>query len=342
VSIRLKASAPFGAVAFTATLLSSANACAHHSHANIDRSNIQQHTGVVTEYGWSMPHVYLKVQAPNASGAVVEYSIELLHPPGMLERGWNRDSFVPGETITWQGASDVDPDRYYSGLDWVEKADGTRLSAASVSFDVAPSTDFTGLWKRDLRGGRPHYFPPEDWPYSERGQALVDRFAESQNPMIECIDPGPPKYLLLPYPIEISRPDETTIVMAGELRQHPRVVHLDRDHPKGPASALGHSVGWFEGDELVVETANFIADRWGTHTGVDSSEHKHLLERFRLSNGGLSIDVEITVTDPIYLSAPVTFDYHLTKLPDRELVQVPCTRDSARLFLEGGYQDAGR
>lgn len=310
---------------------------AHHSHANIDRNNIQQHSGIVTEYGWSMPHVYLKVRAPNPQGEVVEYSIELLHPPGMLERGWDAQSFAPGDPITWEGAADRDPNRYYSGLTWAEKADGTRLTTAAVQFDVPPSSDFTGLWKRDLRGARPHYFPPADWPYTARGQSLVDGFDESRNPMIECLDQGPPKYVLLPYPLLITRPDSQTIVMRGELRAAPRIIHLDRDHPPGARSVLGHSVGWLEGDELVVETTHFVADRWGSHTGIDSSEQKHLLERYSLSNGGLGLDVEFTISDPVYLAEPVTFEYHMSKLPDRELIDVPCTSESARLFLEGGF-----
>lgn len=311
---------------------------AHHSHANIDRNNIQRHTGIVAEYGWSMPHVYLKVRAPNPRGEVVEYSIELLHPPGMLERGWDESTFKPGDTITWEGPSDRNPSRYYSGLTWAERADGTRFTTAAARTKVVPSKDFTGLWVRDLRGGRPHYTPPDDWPYSAAGSALVAQFDESQNPAIECISQGPPKFVLLPYPIEITRPDEATIVMRGELRDEPRIIHLDRDSPIGPPSKLGHSVAWMDGEALVVETTHFVADRWGTHTGVDSSEQKHLLERYTLTDGGRALDVEITVTDPVYLSEPVTFVYHMAKIADRELIDVPCTHESAALFLEGGYQ----
>jgi hypothetical protein len=314
-------------------------ALGHHSHSNIDPKNSQQHSGVVTEYGWSMPHVFLQVRAPNPRGEVVEYSIELLHPPGMLERGWDADTFKPGDPITWEGAADRNPDRYYSGLTWAEKADGTRLSTAAVEFKVAPSTDFTGLWKRDLRGERPHYFPPGDWPYSPAGQAMVAQFNEDQNPMIECLNPGPPKYMLLPYPIKISRPDEHTILMHGELRAEPRVVHLTSELPAGPASTLGQSVGRIEDEQLVVETSHFAPDRWGMHTGVDSSNQKYIVERYSLSNGGLSLDIEFTVTDPVYLSESVTFNYHLSKLPDRELIDVACTSTSARLFLEGGFVD---
>ena len=125
--------------------------------------------------------------------------------------------------------------------------------------------------------------------------------------------------------------------MHGELREDARVVYLDRDHPTGAPSVLGHSVGWFEGDELVVETTNFLADRWGSHTGVDSSSEKQLLERFSLSNNGMSLDVLITITDPVYLSEPVTFEHHWRKLADRELVQAPCTLESSKLYIEAGF-----
>lgn len=49
-------------------------------HANLDMSKSMVHKGTVVRYGWSMPHVYMKVNAPNSKGEIVEYSIEMLHP----------------------------------------------------------------------------------------------------------------------------------------------------------------------------------------------------------------------------------------------------------------------
>ena len=312
---------------------------AHHSHSNLDRNNIQRHTGVVSQYGWTMPHVFLKVMSPNLKGEIVEYTIEMNHPPGMQQIGWDRDTFKLGDVITWEGSSDKDPSRYYSGLSWVEKADGSRVGRDQKdAAAVQPSYDFTGLWKRDLRGVRPYYEPPAGWPYTPLAQAIVDGFNENQNPQVGCEDPGPPKYMILPYPIQISRPDDKTIVIAGELRAEPRVVYLDRTHPPKEPSALGHSVGWFEGTELVVETTNFVADRWGIHTGVDSSDQKNLMERFSLSQDGMALDIVIAVSDPIYLEETVVFEHHLTKMADRTLSNVPCSLESARLYLEGGYR----
>ena len=114
-------------------------------------------------------------------------------------------------------------------------------------------------------------------------------------------------------------------------------MHLNGTGTPGRASKLGFSKGWFEGDELVVETSNFVADKWGTHTGIDSSDQKHLVERFRLSGDGLHLYASITVTDPVYLAEPVTFEHEWYKLADREVIQAPCTMEAARLYIEAGY-----
>ena len=309
---------------------------AHHSHSSLDRNNIQTHRGTVTQYDWRMPHVFIKVMAPNPAGEVVEYSIEVLHPPAMMQRGWRKDSLKPGDQITWEGAADKNPDRAYSGLNWLEKSDGTRLEMDKNAVEVEPSTNLTGLWVRDLRGGKPHYVPPADWPYTALAQEKVDGFHESQNPQVNCQNPGPPKATLLPYPMKIRRPDDQTVILDYELRDAPRVIYLDGRPPPEERSALGHSVGRFDDDVLVVETTNFTADQWGIHTGVDSSEQKQLVERFTLVDDGRALNIQMTVTDPVYLSAPVTIDYYMSKIPDRDLVDIPCTLENARLYLEAG------
>ena len=332
-------------MAAAVAVLAPVAALAHHSHASLDREDVRVLSGVVTRYGWTMPHVFLKVEAPNREGEIVEYTIELQNPPSMTRNGWDSDTFKSGDRITWEGPHDKNKSRYYTGMTWAERGDGIRVgTASSVAAEevqeVQSSTDFTGLWVRDLRGGPMHFYPPEGWPYTALGRELVANFDETSNPQTECMNPGPPKYMLLPYPVEISRPDDRTVVMRGELREHARVVHLDRNVPPAEPSVMGHSVGWFEGDQLVVETTNFVADRWGSHTGVDSSAEKRLLEGFSLANEGMALEVSITITDPVFLAEPVTFDHYFRKLADRELVEAPCTLESSTLYLEAGYPEA--
>ncbi len=323
----------------TVMLGGAGSAAAHHSHASLNMQDVRTFSGVVTRYSWTMPHVFLKVRGPDPNGELVEYSIEMNHPPSMAKKGWSRDSFKPGDRIIWRGPHDHNPERHYTGLRWAERGDGKRFDMDdNPEGDVVPSTDFTGLWRRsDIGGFNPHYRPPEDWPLNERGQAMVDAFHEDNNPMVRCGNPGPPKAMIVPYPVSITRVDDDHFEFERELMAEKRVIHMDHDHDPGEPSRLGYSQGRFEDGALVVETTNFIADPWGSHTGIDSSAEKHLIERFELIEGGMYLMAEITVTDPVYLSEPVTFLHRWVKQADREVIQAPCTMEAARLYLEAGY-----
>ena len=61
---------------------------------------------------------------------------------------------------------------------------------------------------------------------------------------------------------------------------------------------MGESVGWYEGDTLVIDTIGFndktVVDRFGTpHT-----EKLHVVERWRVIDQGLTLRVDIEVDDP--------------------------------------------
>ncbi len=138
--------------------------------------------------------------------------------------------------------------------------------------------------------------------------------------------------------MKISRPEAGVFVLDYELRDQQRVFRLDQEVPPAPPSKVGQSRAWMDGDALVVETTNFVADRWGSHTGVDSSEQKRLLERFTLIEGGMTLRVQMTLTDPVYFTAPVEIDYYMRKVADRELVPATCSLESARFFIEAGFE----
>ena len=174
----LKRKLSFSLVAFVLTLPLASSA--HHSHSTINRDDVRQYSGVVTKYGWAMPHVYLKVKGPDDNGNIVEYSIEMGSPPSLVQRGWGKDTWKPGDRITWEGAHDRNPDRHYTGLTWAEKSDGTRVgNTVGGEAPPEPSTDFTGLWARSDPGGfKPHYTPPEgstSWATWTRAQLTRSR-----------------------------------------------------------------------------------------------------------------------------------------------------------------------
>ena len=117
-------SAILGAAMFLAPL-----AEAHHSNSAFYVDKVITIKGVVKEFRWSNPHVWIILSVDDGKGNKVDWKVEG-RPPGILGRaGWTPKSLQPGETIT----IDLSPakDDTASGLiARVTKADGTILANA--------------------------------------------------------------------------------------------------------------------------------------------------------------------------------------------------------------------
>jgi hypothetical protein len=77
-----------------------APAFAHHSFAMFDREKFTSVTGVVKEYEWTNPHVWIHIMVPEAQGKSVEWSFEMQSIAQDTRAGWRPDSVKPGDKIT--------------------------------------------------------------------------------------------------------------------------------------------------------------------------------------------------------------------------------------------------
>ena len=98
-------------------------------------------------------------------------------------------------------------------------------------------------------------------------------------------------------------------------------------------SPLGHSIGRWDGDTLVIDSIGFAAPPAGV-TGVVFGAGKHLIERLSLAEDRLHLRYEFTLMDSNYLVGPVTFSTRWDHRPDLELSRVACDPDVAQRFLE--------
>jgi hypothetical protein len=92
------------------------------------------------------------------------------------------------------------------------------------------------------------------------------------------------------------------VVLVGESNHDARIVRLaDRRHPPAAVSAwMGDSVGWWEGETLVVETTNLSpADRWRWNEGdwIPLTPQARFVERFTRTGQGTLL-YSFTVDDP--------------------------------------------
>ena len=89
-----------------------------------------------------------------------------------------------------------------------------------------------------------------------------------------------------------------------------RMVYTDgRKHPPATdAFYHGHSVGWMEGKTFVVETTNLTwdPDGYDDHSHIARSHMATFVERYTLKDKD-TMELAITVTDPLFLKQPFTF-----------------------------------
>jgi len=73
---------------------------AHHGNAAFDAEKRVTMKGTVTEWFWANPHCFLQFDAKDDSGSVVHWVAETSNPPDMINRGWSKETFKPGDEVT--------------------------------------------------------------------------------------------------------------------------------------------------------------------------------------------------------------------------------------------------
>jgi hypothetical protein len=122
-----------------------------------------------------------------------------------------------------------------------------------------------------------------------------------------CVPDGLPRVLATPYPFEIIQAPPGQVTIIHELNHQIRVVALDKPMPDEKELTTfpfynGHSVGRFDGDTLVIETAGFNEKTFLDATGAPHTDEMKTTERVRRISPTQLEDV-ITVHDPEYYSA---------------------------------------
>src|SRR5579872_4234456 len=81
-------------------LIASASLAAHHGASEFDPTKRVTLKGTVVEWFWANPHCFLKFDVKDDSGNVVHWVAETSNPPDMLNRGWSKQTFKPGDEVT--------------------------------------------------------------------------------------------------------------------------------------------------------------------------------------------------------------------------------------------------
>jgi hypothetical protein len=119
-----------------------------------------------------------------------------------------------------------------------------------------------------------------------------------------CVPDGLPRALATPYPFEIFQAPAEQITIVHELNHQVRVIAMDQPMPSEKELVTlpyynGHSVGHFDGDTLVIESAGFNEKTFLDSTGAPHTDEMRTVERIRRISTTELEDV-ITIHDPMY------------------------------------------
>ena len=327
------------------SLMVSAPAPGHHSDAGLDMESLVTLVGTVNNFFWRNPHVYFTIEAINENAEIKEWSLQMGSTITVSRMGWNRDTLSPGDQVSVQAHPSIDG-RPYAYVRAVEKEGGLSSGEVFREPDVTiGATSLEGKWLAKLSeiprypGGFDGFFIA-NLKLTKKGIAARAAYdpLSADNPESLCIGRPTPAMIVSStrYPIQIQfNNDEKTIEIRSQYWDEVRTIYMDgRKHPdSNKRFASGHSIGHWSGKTLVVDTRNFLNHRSPYQIGLPSGEHKHVVERYQLIEGGTRIAVEFMLEDPEYISEPMTHSRELIYTPQIPMSPFDCNPNATRMFM---------
>jgi len=113
---------------------------AHHGTAAFDTEKMLTFKATVTEWDWSNPHCLLQFDVKGDDGQVVHWLAETQNPVTMVDGGWSKASFKPGDQVTVTLVP-VKNGKPIGRIKHVVLANGTTLDAEAGITAKAPKPD---------------------------------------------------------------------------------------------------------------------------------------------------------------------------------------------------------
>lgn len=170
-----------------------------------------------------------------------------------------------------------------------------------------------------VEGGEIPYLPAAAAKKKENFESRL-----TADPEVKCYMPGVPRATYMPYPFQIVQTPQS-ILMAYEYAGATRTIHMDKAPANPVESWMGHSVGRWEGDTLVVDVTGLNDQTWFDRAGNFHSDALHVVERYTpLSPDALAY--EATIEDPKVFSRPWKISMPLYRRLDRnvQLMEFKC------------------
>jgi hypothetical protein len=200
-----------------------------------------------------------------------------------------------------------------------------------------PAFDITGTWLHDGRRAPFNFAPPAD---AKLTPAAKDHFEAAKRARAAgmayhddigaCWPAGMPVIMTRVWPIAmIQKP--TAIYMISGFMNSVRIVYTDGRPHTDPDIVIpsfnGESIGRWEGDALVVDTKYFPGEHQWVDAGIPASDQLHIVERMRLIDGGKTLEIAYTLSDPKSWEGEWKMTKFWRRVDDQDITEASCLPD---------------
>src|SRR5712691_11524042 len=210
---------------------------------------------------------------------------------------------------------------------------GKANLAAPAPKTLDGKPDLSGVWRSG--GSRPRFdydiaptFKPEDFqPWAEDLRLKRVQDFRKDSPLAQCLPVSLPFLNSRGLARIVQTPGLIVVLHESPNSPHRTIFTDGRALPKDPNPTwLGYSVGHWDGDTLVVESAGFNDRGWLDVGGHPQTESLRITERFHRRDFG-HMELEMTLDDPKTFKKPVSMRMENVLEADTVLLEAVCENE---------------
>ena len=195
---------------------------------------------------------------------------------------------------------------------------------------VSSTRDLSGIWSGDQNADTFSAIDPPLTPWAEAKFRSVKpgygphASALSDDPLLDCLPPGVPRILLIPFPMQIVQaPGE--MIMLFEYDHYVRHIYTNRGGHLMDLQPtwMGDSIGRWEGATFVVDTVGLTEKSWLDQVGHPHSDQLHVVERIRRIDHD-TLEDDLTLDDLKAYTRPWTGKRFFKLRPGWHLMEYIC------------------
>jgi hypothetical protein len=207
--------------------------------------------------------------------------------------------------------------RYIAVIATVSTMFALPFDATAQATSAKSPPDFSGIWRNQYTPNLAQALGKQP-PFTALGAERWRTVDTAKDPTGFCLPPGPSRAFTAPFPFILVQ-HEKMIALLFEYQTIWRTIYMDgRGHPEDIMEYpefMGHSIGKWEGNTLVVDTVGIDERTWLDTAGHEHSGKLHLTERFEMPTKD-TITWTVTFDDPEFFTKPWSLVRTFTRFDD--------------------------